>query len=146
MWLQDFEIGQTFESPPLRVDADMIREFAARYDPQPFHLDSEAAERSVFGGLVASGWHTAALTMQLFVPYGPQIEGGTIGLSAEELRWSAVRPGDELRLHVEVVEVKPSTSRPDRGIVRLRSRTLNQRDEEAQHMVVSVLVPARTDG
>src|SRR6478736_9912583 len=104
----------------------MIEAFAAEYDPQPFHLDEGAARASYFGGLVASGWHTAALTMKLLVGGDLKIVGGLIGLGAEELRWPRpVRPGDVLRVESEVLELRPSRSRPDRGIVRMRNTAFN---------------------
>ena len=142
-WLEDFAVGDAFETPPEVVPEADIVAFARRYDPQPFHLDREAGERSVFGGLVASGWHTAALTMGLLVRHSPDVVGGIVGLGVEELRWGPLRPDDAIRVHVEVVSVRRSASRTDRGIVRLRVRTLNQRDEEVQHFVVSTLVLAR---
>src|SRR5260370_42451304 len=109
------------------VEPDMIKAFAAEFDPQPFHLDQDAARASLFGGLVASGWHTAALTMRLLVGGELRIAGGLIGLGAEELRWPRpVRPGDVLRVESEVLSLRPSQSRADGGVVRGRSTTRNQ--------------------
>ena len=145
-WLEDFTPGTTFETPAEIVDEAEIVAFAGRYDPQPFHLDREAAEGSLFGGLVASGWHTAALTMGLLVRHVPAPKGGWVGLGVQDMRWGPLRPGDAIRLRVEVVDARVSSGRPDRGVVRLGVRTLNQSDEEVQRYVVSVLVPARPAG
>jgi acyl dehydratase len=112
-------------------------------DPQPFHTDPAAGPGSVFGRHVGSGWHTAAITMRLWVDHGPMVEGGTVGLGVEDIRWGPLVPGDRLRVEGEILEVRPSRSGAPRGVVRLRLRTLNQRDEVVQHMVTAILVPAR---
>jgi len=144
MWLEDFTPGQKFVSDRLRVDATAIKAFAAQFDPQPFHLDEDAARGSFFGGLAASGWHTAALTMRLLVGSGFRPAGGIIGSRADELKWPrAVRPGDELRVEAEVLEVRPSSSRPGQGFVKCRTTTLNQNDEPVQVLVMNLLVQAR---
>ena len=143
MWLDDFAPGQVFESPAIDVRQDDIVAFARRYDPQPFHLDPAAAAESVFGGLVASGWHTAAMTMRLFVDHGPRPRGGLVGLGVEELRWQALRPGARIRMRAEVLEVRRSRSRPDRGTVRIRLLTLDEGGREVQHAIPTILVPAR---
>src|SRR5947208_233078 len=122
----------------------MIEAFAAEFDPQPFHLDEDAARASPFGGLVASGWHTAALTMRLLVRGELQVVGGLIGMGAEELRWPRpVRPGDVLRVESEVLGLRPSQSRPDRGIVRVRNTTRNQDGQPVMVQVVHLIVPCR---
>jgi len=144
MWLEDFSVGQVFESPSMLIDEATMIEFARRYDPQPFHVDPDAAAESVFGGLVASGWHTAALTMRLLVDHGPQPVGGLVGLAVDELRWEALRPGSRIRMRAEVTEVRRSTRNPARGTVRLRLLTLDQADREVQHAAPLLLVPART--
>jgi acyl dehydratase len=126
------------------VDAAAIRAFAAEYDPQPFHLDDAAARESLFGRLVASGWHTMALTMRMLVAGGLQPAWGLIGLGADELRWPRpVEPGDVLQVEWEVIETRPSASKPDRGIARLRVTTRNQRSEVVLTLVTTVLVPRR---
>ena len=131
--------------PALRVDAAGIKSFAAQFDPQPFHLDEAAAKDTLFRGLAASGWHTAALTMRLLVDGGAPIAGGIIGAGTDEMRWPRpVRPGDELRVESEVMEVRPSRSRPHEGLVKLRTTTLNQNDEPVQILVANLLVPRRT--
>ena len=112
------------------------------FDPQPFHLDEEAARRSVFRGLAASGWHTAAVTMRLLVESELKPAGGIVGIGFDEFRWPRpVRPGDELRVESEVLEVRPSNSRPDQGLIKVRTTTLNQKDEPVQIQVANLLVP-----
>jgi acyl dehydratase len=139
----DVAVGDRFESPEVEVTAEAIIAFAREYDPQPFHLDPEAAAGSVFRGHVASGWHTGAMTMRLLVDHGPRFAGGVVGLGCDELRWAALRAGDRIRLAGEVVELRPSRSGAPRGVVRMRLRTLNQRGQEVQHMLTSLLVPTR---
>lgn len=142
--LDDMQPGQIFRSGTVTVDADMIRRFAAEYDPQPFHLDDAAARSTMFRGLAASGWHTAALTMRLLVDGGLPIAGGIFGAGMDELRWpTPVRPRDVLRLHIEVLEARPSQSRPDRGMAKVRITTLNARDEAVQVAVANLVVPRR---
>jgi acyl dehydratase len=122
----------------------MIKAFAAEIDPQPFHLDEGAARASPFGGLVASGWHTAALTMQLLVGGELRVVGGLIGLGAEDLRWPRpVHPGDVLRVECEVLDLRSSRSQPDRGLVRVRNTTLNQAGQPVMVQVVTLVVPRR---
>ena len=138
-YLEDFTPGIRFESPAIAVTEGEIVEFARRYDPQFFHTDPVAARGSVYGGLIASGFHTAALTFRLFLDtgaFGPLDRTSSLGAHGlDELRWlRPVRPGDTLRVVAEVVEVRPSTSRPDRGVVRLKYTTLNQRDEAVMTM------------
>jgi acyl dehydratase len=143
LYLEDLHVGQRFETGTYVVTAAEAHGFAAAYDPQPIHLDEEAARAGPFKGLSLSGWHTAAITMRLFVEQGPPIAGGMIGLGAE-LSWPRpTRPGDTLRLTSEIVEVRPTRSRPDRGIVTIRSETLNQRNEVVQVFVGTLLVPGR---
>jgi acyl dehydratase len=142
LYLEDLHVGRRFTSGEYSIDERQIREFAAAFDPQPFHLDDVAARKSIFGGLVASGWHTAAVSMRLNVTSLP-IAGGILGLGGE-LTWPRpVRPGDVLRVESEVVEVIPSRSRPDRGIVVMRIETRNRRNEVVQLTTVKLLVPCR---
>jgi len=144
LYLEDFAVGQKYESGKRRVEAGEIKAFAAEFDPQPFHLDEDAARASFFGGLAASGWHTAALTMRLLVEGSLRPAGGIIGTFADELKWPrAVRPGDELTVEAEILEVRPSRSRPDHGFVKCRTTTLNQNREPVQVLVMSLLIPAR---
>ncbi|MFI4889329.1 MAG: MaoC family dehydratase [Steroidobacterales bacterium] len=127
--LDELNVGDRFTSGTHRIDAADIKAFAAQFDPQPFHLDEEAARRSLFGGLIASGWHTAAIAMRLMIDGGLPIAGGIIGTAAD-LRWLLpVRAGDELHVVCEILEIKPSTSKPDRGVVWVRGTTINQRGE-----------------
>jgi acyl dehydratase len=144
--LEDFVAGRTFETPEREVSTEEIIAFAVQFDPQEFHMDPDAGRESVFAAHVASGWHTAAMTMRLWVDHGPQVAGGLVGLGVDELRWRALEGGDRIRVHGEILEVTPSRSGRPRGTVRVRLRTLNQRGEEVQHMVCTILVPARGDG
>jgi ribose 5-phosphate isomerase B len=143
VWFEDLPEGTAFSTPSVVVDEDAIVGFARRYDPQAFHLDAEAARDMVFGGLVASGWHTTAITMRLFTDHGPRISGGLVGLGVEELRWGPLRPGDGVRVEGEVVGARRSRSARPRGIVRVRLRTLGAEGGEVQHMLAAMLVPAR---
>jgi len=143
-YLDDFAVGQTFGSGRMRIDEDRIKSFAAEFDPQPFHLDAEAARKSLFGGLAASGWHTAALTMRLLVESEIKPVGGIVGAGFDEFRWPRpVRPGDELRVESEVLEVRASKSRPEQGIIKVRTTTLNQNGEAVQIFVGNLVVPRR---
>jgi acyl dehydratase len=143
-YLQDFSEGQTFRSSTLRVDAEQIKTFAAQFDPQPFHTDEQAARTTIFGGLAASGWHTAALTMRLLVDSELKPAGGLVGAGLDELKWpKPVRPGDDLHLNIEVLSVRPSRSRPTQGIIKVRTTTLNQNDEAVQVFVGNLIVVAR---
>lgn len=143
-FLEDFAAGQKYRSATMRVEAERVRSFAAEFDPQPFHLDEQAARASFFGGLAASGWHTAAMTMRLLVGSGLDPAGGIVGAGFDEFRWPRpVRPGDELHLEIEVLEVRPSKSRPAQGLVKIRTTTLNQRGEPVQVSVGNLVVPRR---
>jgi acyl dehydratase len=144
LYLEDFSVGQVFRSGSRRITEAEIKAFAKEFDPQPFHLDDAAAKATMFGGLAASGWHTMALTMRLLVDGGAPIAGGIIGAGAEELRWpKPVRPGDELTVESEVLEIRPSRSRPTQGLMKLRSTTFNQNGEPVQIFVANLLVPRK---
>jgi acyl dehydratase len=141
---EDFQPGQSFEFGGITIDADGIVEFARRYDPQYFHVDPEAAEEGPFGGLIASGWHTAAIFMRMYVDaiLGDAVAMGSPGV--EELRWLVpVRPGDTLRGRATILETTPSAKRDDRGTVRARFETLNQRDEVVMTMLARGLFGRR---
>jgi acyl dehydratase len=140
--LEDLHVGQRFTSGSRAVDEGEIVAFAAEFDPQPFHLDDAAARDSLFGGLAASGWHTAALTMRLLVGSLP-IAGGIIGAGGEIAWPKPTRPGDVLHVESEVLEIRPSRSRPDRGMVTMRSETRNQRGEIVQTLLAKLVVPRR---
>jgi acyl dehydratase len=144
LYLEDFAVGQKYVTDSLGLDAEAIKAFARLFDPQPFHLDEEAARGSLFDGLAASGWHTAALTMRLLVDSGLKPAGGIIGTRAEELRWPRpVRPGDEIHVEAEILELRPSRSRPGEGYVKCRTTTINQRGEPVQVLVMNLLVRSR---
>jgi acyl dehydratase len=143
LFFEDLHVGQRFVSRTHTVDAVEIVRFAREFDPQPFHLDADAARSSVFGELVASGWHTAAVTMRLLVDGGAPIAGGIVGIGGE-LTWSRpTRPGDTLQVHTEVIELVTSRSRADRGTARLRSETHNQNGDIVQTFVARLIVPRR---
>jgi acyl dehydratase len=143
-YLEDFAVGHVYGSDRVTVDKERIKTFAAEFDPQPFHRDEEAARQSIFGGLAASGWHTAALTMRLLVESEFRPAGGIIGAGFDELRWPLpVRPGDQLHVESEVLDVRPSKSRPHLGLVKLRITTTNQNGEVVQVFVANIVVPRR---
>ena len=143
LFLEDLTVGQRFVTATMPVDAAAITAFAAQWDPQPFHLDDAAARVTLFGGLAASGWHTAAMTMRLLVGSGPPFAGGIIG-SGGELAWERpVRPGDTLHVTCEVLEIIPSRSRPDRGMVRVRCLTVNQDRQVVQSFAPKLVVTRR---
>jgi acyl dehydratase len=143
-YLEDFAVAQTFGSGRLRVEAERIKTFAAEFDPQPFHLDEDAARGSIFRGLAASGWHTAAMTMRLLVESELKPAGGIVGAGFDDFRWPRpVRPGDELRVESEILEVRPSKSRPDQGLIKVRTTTLNQNGEAVQVSIGNLVVPRR---
>ena len=143
-YLEEFAPGQKFASGQLKVDRERIKSFAAEFDPQPFHLEEDAARGSLFKGLAASGWHTAAMTMRLLVESDLRPAGGIIGAGFDEFRWpSPVRPEDTLHLEIEVLEVRPSKSRPDQGVIKVKTTTLNQRNEPVQISVGNLIVPRR---
>ncbi|MBV8658034.1 MAG: MaoC family dehydratase [Burkholderiales bacterium] len=139
-YLEDLRVGERFISDTHAVDAEAIKAFATQFDPQPFHLDEVAAADTFFGGLAASGWHTAAITMRLLVTGPLRLAAGVIGAGAEVSWPQPTRPGDVLHVESEVVEILPSRSRPDRGIALMQSETLNQRGEVVQRMQAKLLV------
>ena len=140
LYLEDLKPGQRFRTGSHPLTEDEIRMFARDYDPQPFHTDPEAARHSFFGGLAASGWHTAAISMRLQVDSGPPLAGGMIGASVE-LTWPRPTwPGDVLHVESEIMEVIPSKSKPDRGVIVLKSETRNQKDEVLQLQTSRLLV------
>jgi acyl dehydratase len=143
LFLEDLHVGQRFASASHTLDEAQIKAFAAQYDPQPFHLDGEAAKMTLFGGLAASGWHTAAITMKLLVDSGLPLAAGIIGTGGE-INWpKPTRPGDTLTVMSEIEEVTPSRSRPERGMIRVRSETRNQRGEIVQTLNTKLIVLKR---
>jgi acyl dehydratase len=140
LYLEDLHVGQRFTSGSYDMDENRIKAFAAEFDPQPFHLDEAVAKTSVFNGLSASGWHTAAVAMRLLVIGGLPLGNGIIGLGGE-LAWPRpTRPGDTLRVESEIQEILPSRSKPNQGVVIVRSSTLNQHGEPVYVFTAKVLV------
>jgi acyl dehydratase len=143
LYLEDFGVGARFSGGAQAVTSDSIKAFAREFDPQPFHTDEDAAIGTFFGGLAASGWHTAAMTMRLLAEFGPPVAGGLIGGSAEIAWPQPTRPGDILHVECEILAVTPSRSRPERGTVLMRSETKNQRGEVLQVLTAKLVVPRR---
>jgi acyl dehydratase len=140
LYWEDLHIGQKFTSGEYQMDEQRMKEFAAEFDPQPFHLDEEAGERSIFKGLAASGWHTAAATMRLLVESDLALSAGIVGVGGE-INWPPpTRVGDVLRVECEVIEMIPSRSKPMQGIAKIRNTTLNQNNEVVQVFTASVVV------
>jgi acyl dehydratase len=140
-YLDNLTVGQRFGSGRQTVDASAIKRFAAEFDPQPFHMNEQEAKETIFQGLAASGWHTAAITMRLFVESEFKPAGGTVGVGLDELQWPRpVRPGDKLSLETEVLEIRPSKSRPEQGMVKVRVTTYNQKREVVQMFVANLVV------
>ncbi|MDB5979174.1 MAG: MaoC-like dehydratase [Pseudomonas sp.] len=143
LFLEDLSVGDTFRSSSTTVDAQQIKAFAGQFDPQPFHLDEQTAQQTFFGGLAASGWHTAAITMRLLVESVP-LDCGLIG-AGSEISWpKPTRPGDELRVESEILEINPSRSKPDRGLITCKTQTFNQRGDVVQLTVAKLLVFRRS--
>jgi acyl dehydratase len=143
LYLDDLFVGQRFTSRTHVIDEAQIKAFAQQFDPQPFHQDENSAKATLFAGLAASGWHTAAITMRLLVDSGLPLAGGIIGAGGE-LAWpKPTRPGDTLRVESEVVAITPSRSRPDRRMAIVRSLTHNQRNEVVQELTAKLMVPRR---
>lgn len=147
LYLEDLHVGDRFGSNTIEVTEENIIAFAREWDPQQFHLDPKAAEESIFKGLSASGWHTAAMSMKLFITGALKLAGGSVGLGVDELRWPRpVRPGDVLRLETEILHVRASRSKPDRGIIRIRNVTTNQQGEVVQTFMAFVMVRRKSSG
>ena len=144
LYLEDMQPGMSWTSQPVPVTQDEIIAFARAYDPQPFHLDPEAPEAAPFGGLIASGWQVAALTMRQMVGMRPFGLSPILGLGVDELRWlKPVRPGDALLVRFEIMEIRPSQSRPDRGIVRAATTVTNQHGESVMRFLASLQLTTR---
>ena len=143
LYLDDLAVGGKFATGTVTLTLEGCKAFAAEFDPQPFHLDEAAARQSVFGRLAASGWYTASLTMRLLVEGEMTIAGGLIGLGGEITWPRPTYPGDTLRVESEVLAIRVSESKPDRGIVTVRNQTLNQNGEPVQAAVVKMMVPRR---
>lgn len=138
---EDLSVGQKFGSGSQVVEETQVKEFAGQFDPQPFHLSDELARNTIFGGLAASGWHTASMSARLLIDSEFQPAGGIVGLSIDELGWeNPVRPGDELKVETEILEKRVSHSRPAYGVVKARITTFNQCEDVAQSYVLTFLV------
>ncbi|HSV83745.1 MAG TPA: MaoC family dehydratase [Ramlibacter sp.] len=143
LYFDDLQLGDTFSTGTHALTVEDIKRFAGEFDPQPFHLDEAAAQESMFGGLAASGWHTAAVTMRLLVTGGPYLANGILGAGGQ-IEWKMpTRPGDVLHVESEVLELVASRSRPDRGVVTLRSKTLTQRGDVVQVFTAKLMVARR---
>jgi acyl dehydratase len=146
-YFEDFLIGDGFESRPYTLCEDESLDFARTYDPQPFHLDPQAAQAGFFGRLVSSGWQTAAITMRLIVDSGVLHATGVIGTGIDELRWTApVLPGDTLRVRGETIDKTPWPGNKRRGVVRFRIETMNQNDVVVMTQIANCIVPMRPQG
>ncbi len=146
LYLDDLTVGQRFLSGSFVMELDAMKAFALAYDPQPFHLDEEAAQNSLFKGLSASGWYTACVTMRLMVDGGVPIAGGLIGAGGEISWLIPTRPGDVLMVESEITMIEPSRSRSDRGKVTVISKTKNQKDEIVQILTSKIIVFRRAQG
>ena len=144
LYLDDLQVGQRFTSGSYIIEEAQIKAFAAEFDPQPFHLDETAAQASLFKGLAASGWHTAAIAMRLLVEGGLPFAHGLIGMGGEIAWPRPTRPGDILRVESEIVEIRPSRSKPQQGIVTVRSTMLNQGGEPVYLLTARLLVLRRS--
>jgi acyl dehydratase len=144
LYLDDLQVGQRFTSGSYIIEEAQIKTFAAEFDPQPFHLDETAAQASIFKGLAASGWHTAAIAMRLLVDGGLPFAHGIVGLGGEIAWPRPTRPGDTLRVESEIVEIRPSRSKPQQGIVTVRSTMLNQGGEAVYLLTAKLLVLRRS--
>jgi acyl dehydratase len=140
LYLEDIYPGMTFSAGPMTLSEEAIIAFAREFDPQPFHIDPAAAQATVFKGLAASGWHTAAVTMRMLVDAELRIAGGTIGFGAEISWLRPVRPGDGLSVETEIIDITPSESKPNQAIVTLRTTTVNQNGETVQVMTSKNLI------
>lgn len=143
LYLEDLQIGQKFTSDTYVMEAARIKEFAAEFDPQPFHLDEAAAQASLFKGLSASGWHTASVAMRLLVTSAPRIANGIVGFGGEIAWPRPTRPGDILQLESEIAEITPSRSKPQQGVVTVRSIMRNQNGETVYLLTAKLLVMRR---
>ena len=144
LYLEDVTIGQRFVSDRYVITEEAMIAFAREFDPQPFHLDHAAADASVFAGLASSGWHTAAIAMRLLMSGPMQFVGGAVGLGVDELRWpTAVRPNDSIQLETEILDTRPSRSKPGFGIVRIRNVATNQHGSVVLSYTANAMVQCR---
>jgi acyl dehydratase len=147
LYFDDLAVGATYEAGPVTMERDRIVAFATEFDPQPMHIDEAAAKASPLGGLIASGWHTASVTMRMLIDgASPKLAGGSVGAGIESISWpTPVRPGDVLRARSEIIELRPSKSRPDRGLMRLKTTTTREDGAVVQTITAVIMVPRRTD-
>jgi|ERR1700678_39468 acyl dehydratase len=143
LYLEDLRVGQRFTSETYVMEAARIKEFAEEFDPQPFHIDEDAAGASIFKGLAASGWHTAAVAMRLLVKGGLPLANGIVGLGGEVAWPRPTRPGDILHVESEIIQITPSRSKPHQGIVTVRGTMFNQHGEEVYILTAKLLVLKR---
>ena len=147
LYFEDFTVGWRFTTPGVDVTEEEIIEFGKRYDPQPFHIDAEAAKESLYGGLIASGFHTLGMVFRTFVETGTLAAASLGAYGIDELRWlKPVRPGDTIRADIEVIESRPSASKPDRGLARMKYAVLNQRDEVVMTYISNQILARRPTG
>lgn len=141
-YFDDWSVGEVFVTEPYEITEERMRSFSLEFDPQPFHVDPEAAAASIYGGLIASGWHTGSVLMRLLTTLLGASSMGSPGV--DKLRWQMpVRAGDELRLRLTVLDMRPSTSKPDRGIISFRQELLNQRNEVVMSLEASLFMKRR---
>lgn len=145
LYFEDLTIGQTFKAGPTVVTESEVIAFASKYDPQPFHTDAAKAKDTFFGELVASGWHTAAMTMRMILEASPPMKGGMVGRTIEKMNWPRpVRPGDELSLTIEILELFPASKLPTHGMMRTKNTVTNQHGKTAMDMDVVIFVPRKS--
>ncbi len=144
-YFEDLSVGQTFTAGPILMTAERIKQFGTEFDPQPAHVDETLAASSIFGELVASGWHTASVTMRLLIDgASPRVAGGMVGAGIDAISWPVpVRPGDALSATSEIIEMRLSRSRPDRGIAKLRTVTTRQDGTAVQVVTANIVIPCR---
>lgn len=144
LYIEDLHLGQKFKAGPVKITAEEIITFAKQFDPQDFHTDPVKASETIFGGLAASGWHTGGLTMRMMLQALPKIKGGMVGRGAEKIEWPRpVRPGDELSVEMEVIDIKISDNRPESGVMKTRNTTFNQKGEIVMRMETKAFIPRR---
>ena len=145
IYLEDISVGQKFTAGSMTVTEESIIAFARQFDPQDFHTDPVKAKDTVFGGLVASGWHTASMSMRMILDATPKMKGGMIGRQVEKIGWPMpVRAGDVLSIEVEIMELRPSATNPSRGTIRTKNTTFNQKHEIVQEMEAIIFIPRRS--
>jgi acyl dehydratase len=145
LYFDDLAVGQTFSAGPITMERDRIIAFGREFDPQPMHIGEEEARASIVGELIASGWHTAAVTMRLLIDgASPKLASGALGAGIEGITWPVpVRPGDVLSATSEILELRPSRSRPERGLMKLKTVTTRADGTVVQTVTAVIMVPRR---